>query len=110
MSCQVKDRRRARDQSRSQTLHSQLVAREARREAEMLVRREEGERKRKARQEDALVRGQMAAIRREMREERERRRWVWQGRRGEEEWVLTSYIAAINCAHGTLGQQFMAAI
>ena len=85
----------------------------------MLVRREEGERKRKARQEDALVRGQMAAIRREMREDRERRRWVWQGRggrgewqgrRGEEEWVLTSYIAAINCAHGTLGQQFMAAI
>lgn len=63
-----------RDTEQARVLQSRLSAKEARREAEMIVRREEEGRRRRLAQEEQLVREQMSAIRRQMRErERERR-------------------------------------
>ncbi len=70
----VKERRREKNQKISHALRSQLAEREARREAVAVVRREEEERRRREGREEQLVREQMAAIRKQMREEKARQR------------------------------------
>ena len=73
----MRDRRQLRDADRVRSVRSQQVVKEARREAERLVQKEEAERKRAAIREEALIRAQMAAVRRDMRAEEERRRSVY---------------------------------
>ena len=70
----MKERRRARDANRSYALRAQIAEREARKEAERVVKREEEEQRRRIVMEEAQVRGQMAAIRKQLREEMQRKR------------------------------------
>ncbi len=70
----VKERRQAKERVRSHALQSQLTKREARREAELVVRREEETRRSREVREEGMIREQMAAIRKQLKEETDRQR------------------------------------
>ena len=71
---QVHERRRARDEAKQRSLKQRQSRKEAWREAERLVREGEREEGRMRRREEAHVAEQMAAIRRQVQEETERKR------------------------------------
>lgn len=72
----VKERRRARERERAQALRAQAAKREARREAEKTVRREEEAQRRREVREEQMVKEQMAVVRKQLKEERDRQRWA----------------------------------
>ena len=72
----MSERRRLKDLERAKSRELLERAKEAQRMAEALVKREEEERKKRTKAEEALLREQMAAIRREMQGQKEAERCV----------------------------------
>ena len=81
---QVKERRQLRDQQVKQRLESQLLLREAQREAEEVVRTEERLARERASREEKLLDQQIKLVRRELREKQETSRRLAAEQRAKE--------------------------
>ena len=70
----MRERRRAREEEHQKMLRAEQSARDARLQADLLMKREEERRRRGERREEAAIREHMTAIRRHMRKQQERNR------------------------------------
>ena len=70
----VKERRKQRDNAHQEALRDQQRKIEVRRRAREMIKREEEERRQREKREEEVIKGHMAAIKRQMKEQKERER------------------------------------